>query len=524
VSKRFAFSLVLTLVVMLTPSLAVGNSPAPGSDLRPSTHESTQLFALIIGCNTTHDPDVPMLRYADDDAIQNAKLLGQLGAEVVLLMNPDKDSRALHPDLQATKPTKVALLSAMVELNRRMQEARAQGKKPVFYFFYSGHGDVKNNQGQVTLEDSVLSRDEFIDLLKSSSAAVNHVVIDACKSYFFVFERGSSGSRTKVRGSLADPTRAVPPNTGIFLSTSAATDSHEWEAFQGGVFSHEMRSALRGAADANSDEIVTYTEAAGFIWNANRAIPSQRYRPHFFFRPATAESENNAILADLRIAKGDRFVIQPGTSRRSFVEDGLGTRYLDVHPGKTEALQLLLPTDRPLFVRWPSEGLEAEIPPGNPIQVASLATRSIRTLVRGAEHVAFGRLFSLPFDQGSITAFHVRPAEEDETVTSTLAADWTWPRRGLGFTALAVGVTGGVLTVLANREQENVRPTTSGTQREQVNHRIDGLNTAAVTCYAVAGAAAIGYLVWTLWPNKLAKIHIQPPVASAGHVRLGVAW
>lgn len=504
----------IALVALSAPSVAVADA---------SERAAPALFALVIGCNTTHDPEVPVLRYADDDAIQNARLLGQLGASVVLLTDPDGESRALHPDLQATSPTKAALLSAMAELNRMMQAAREQGKRPVFYFFYSGHGDVRNAQGQVTLADSVLSRDEFLRLLRSSGAAVNHVVIDACKSYFFVFERGSGGTRSQVRGSLTDGTRAVPANTGIFLSTSAATDSHEWEAFQGGIFSHEMRSALRGAADADGDGRVSYEETAGFIWNANRAIPSSRYRPQFFFRPAAAGSEPGASLADLRGAKGDRFVMQARAGRRAFVEDGQGTRYFDVHPGSDAILQMLLPMQRPLFVKWPGEGLEAEIPPGNPILLAALTARPSKTLVRGAEHVAFGRLFSLPFDGGTMSAFRVRPAEEDATAAS-LPTDWTWPRRSLGLGALAVGLTGGVLTALANRQQQSVGPQSSGVERDRVNHRIDGFNTAAVSCYAVAGAAAVGYLVWTLWPKKSPPIRVEPPMAAARPFRLSVTW
>jgi hypothetical protein len=505
------------MVLSAAPAWASVDEP------RPDAHHTVQLLALVIGCNTTHDPEVPALRYADDDAIQNAKLMGQLGADVVLLVSPDQPSRSLHRDLQAQSPTKAAVLSAMTELNRRMRAARAHGRTPIFYFFYSGHGEVRNNQGQVTLADSVLSRDEFLELLRSSDAAVNHVVIDACKSYFVVFERGASGTRHKVRDSLSEETHAVPANVGIFLSTSAATDSHEWEAFQGGVFNHEMRSALRGAADVNGDGLVTYEEAAAFIWNANRAIPNPRYRPHFFFRPAIRGSDATAILADLRIAKGDRFVMQATAGGRAFVENASGTRYLDLHPGKIGTLRMLLPTERPLFIRWPAEGTEAEIPPGSPVAVAALVRRSLKTLVRGAEHVAFARLFSHPFDAASVVAFRARPAEEEISATP-LPTDWTWPRRGLGVAAVALGIAGGVLTAFANHEQESVRPGTSGLDRARVNQRIDDFNTAAVSCYAVAGAAAVSYLIWTLWPRPSPAIHLQPPVTTAGRVELSLAW
>lgn len=485
--------------------------------------ESRRLFALVVGSNSTHDPEVPALRYADDDAIQNAKLLGQLGAEVVLLTTPDRESAGLHPRVQSTAPSKSAVLSAMAELNRRMRETRKRGQSSAFYFFYSGHGDVKNNQGHMTLEDSLLSRDELLDLLGSSDAEVNHVVIDACKSYFMVFERGQGGERNRLRASLTEGTRTIPSNTGIFLSTSAAADSHEWEAFQGGVFSHEMRSALRGAADANGDGMVTYEETAAFIWTANRDVPNRRYRPDFFFRPAGNLDGSAPILADLRRASGDHLVLDAGASTRAFVEDGMGIRYLDLHVVGARRMELLVPAERPLFVRWPSAGTEAEVPPGDSVRLAALSPRPSRTLVRGAEQVAFGHLFSLPFHEGAVRAFQTRPPEE-EVAASPVARDWTWARRGLGLAGLAVGISAGILTAITVRERDSVGPTTSGFEREHVNHRIDNLNLAAGTCYAVAGSALLGYLVWTLWPHEQPRIHVEPPSSEAGQLRLSWGW
>jgi hypothetical protein len=500
----------------LVATVSLLSSPAAAS-------EPQRLFSLVVGSNITHDPAVPALRYADDDAIQNAKLLGQLGAEVVLLTTPDRESATLHPQVPTTPPTKSAVLAAMTELNRRMREARSQGQSPIFYFFYSGHGDVKNNQGHMTLEDAQLGRDEFLDLLGSSQADVNHVVIDSCKSYFMVFERGQAGERTPVRAPLDEGARRIPRNTGLFLSTSTAADSHEWEAFQGGVFSHEMRSALRGAADANGDGMVSYEEAAAFIWTANRDVPSRRYRPDIFFRPAESPGGGASVLADLRRAQGDHLVLDAGPSTRAFVEDGLGVRYLDLHVAGVQTLALLLPTERPLFVRWPGSGMEAEVPQGDSIRLAALPSRSSRSLVRGAEQVAFGRLFSQPFDEGAITAFRTRPPDGDDTVVP-VARDWTWARRGLGIAGLAAGVAAGVLTGLAVHERNGVSATTNGAERERVNHRIDGLNLAAGTCYAVAGTAVLGYLVWTLWPSAKPKILVQPPSSGAGQLHLSLAW
>src|SRR6202011_1444656 len=75
------------------------------------------------------------------------------------------------------------------------------------------------------------------------------------------------------------------PNVGFLLSSSAGTDSHEWDEFQGGVFSHEVLSALRGAADADSDGAVSYAELGAFVLKANAAVPNARFRPRFTVHP-----------------------------------------------------------------------------------------------------------------------------------------------------------------------------------------------------------------------------------------------
>ena len=53
-------------------------------------------------------------------------------------------------------------------------------------------------------------------------------------------------------------------NVGLLLSTSSARESHEWSGFESGVFSHEVRSGLYGAADADGDGRVSYAEIAAF--------------------------------------------------------------------------------------------------------------------------------------------------------------------------------------------------------------------------------------------------------------------
>jgi hypothetical protein len=488
---RFALGIVL-LLLCRAPGQA-GERPA---------------FGLVIGHNGSDDPEKEPLKYADDDAVRNAELFRQLGKPggVVLLTRLDAESAELYPEVKPTPPTRRAVAEAMRSLNGRMEEARRQGAEPLLYLFYSGHGDVENNQGYVNLEDGRWTRDDILGLLEKSRAVVNHVVVDACKSYFLVFDRGAGGTRSPVRGNLLGDQDRLPDNTGVFLSTSSAADSHEWEAFQGGVFSHELRSAIRGAADADGDDAVSYQEAAAFVWTANLAITNRRYRPRFFMRPPV-KGERTDVLVDLG-ATSDRLVVGPGAEGHLFVEDKKGVRLVDVHPARDQRLAVVLPSRRPLFVRYPGMNQEVELPPGRRLDLSRLTTRPSGVRSRGAEHVAFGTLFREPFGAGALQAWRDRPPETVET--APYRSDTTWLRRGVGIAAIVLGLTGGTMTALAAAERDSVDGFTTGLERKQINTRIDRYNTAAVTCYVIAGAALAGYLTWTLWPEEDVEIHVIP--------------
>src|SRR5262249_17771567 len=148
-----------------------------------------------------------------------------------------------------------------------------------FYFVFAGHGNVKNGQGYITLEDMRITGSDLADMVAKIPATRVHVIADACASYFLAYARGPGGERRPVSGFQDSRELASDPRVGLLLSTSSARESHEWEGFQAGVFSHEVRSGLYGAADADGDGQVSYREIAAFVSKANAAIPNERFRP-----------------------------------------------------------------------------------------------------------------------------------------------------------------------------------------------------------------------------------------------------
>ncbi len=471
---------------------------------QPPAAPSPKLLGLVIGYNRSDDPKQAPLRYADDDAVKNAKLLKELGAEYVLLAQLDEDTKALYPQTQQNLPSPAHVRAAFDRLNARAHELSSAGHRTELLIFYTGHGDVAHHEGFVQLHGGKLTRTELRALLESSRADTTHLILDACKSYFMVFDRGPGGVRSPARGVFQDPQEALPKNLGLLLSTSSAQDSHEWEAFSAGVFSHEVRSALRGAADVNGDKSISYDEVAAFVWAANRAIPNPRFRPAVYAR---APSGHPALL-ELAPDRGHRFNLGPGVQKHLYLEDAAGERILDLHPDAAQTVELLIPSDRPLFLRESRSGVEYPILIKAPkVQWGQLIARPTRAQSRGAEQLAFRQLFSGPFGPSALTQFQRRP-----TAVSTPAKpqpQLRWLRNTLGVASLATGLAGGALTGLALHQRGRADAMTSQSQRAMFNRNIRRYNLGASLLYAVSASTLVSFFVWLLWPQDQPDVELQ---------------
>ena len=344
---------------------------------------------------------------------------------------------------------------------------------------------------------------------------MNHLIIDACKSYYAVFERGSRGRRRPLQAALVNKTSSLRSNTGVFLSTSSAADSHEWEALQGGIFSHELRSALRGAADIDLDGKLTYTEAGAFVWAANAEIENARFRPAFFSQPP---SQSDDLLLDLGQVQTDRLHISAPMDDHLFVEDHLGRRLVDIHPSPRQAVVLHLPRRRPIFVRRVNDQKEWELPKGRDVYLGRLPASSAKVMRRGAQHVAFQKLFRRPFGPDSLRAYQQRVLAPELSLARR--SDYRYLRYGLGISSALLAIAGGTLTVVALVEKEDVVADTSGLERYRVNQRIKNYNTAAVICYSLAATALTSFVAWTFWPTQDVEVQIMPAPRVGLQMRL----
>lgn len=365
-------------------------------------------FAVIVAENRPLPgaEGLATLRYADDDGARYWSLLRAVGAEVALLAVLDEETQRRRPDAAAAArpPTRAALARTLDEVNRRMAAARAAGHQVDFYFVFAGHGEVgPNGEGRVHLRDGFLTRGELIrDVVAASRADFNHLIIDACHASAMVFRRGGDDGyrpddyRETIARYLHEEDLDAHPDTGVLLAATASHEAHEWEVFGAGVFSHEVRSGLAGAADTNGDGLIEYAELSAFVAAANLAVEAPEARPQVVARPPLLNRHRPLI----DIADGPRHFLQlpAGFRGRAWLENDRGERYADFHASGEAPVVLALAPAPHYYLRRPGGEARVPLPGPGTVDGARLEWRDPALGARGALDDAFRRqLYEVPF-------------------------------------------------------------------------------------------------------------------------------
>ncbi len=363
-------------------------------------------YALIVANNASPDASLAPLRYADDDGARYYELFAPQARETVLLSVLDEETQSRHPGLAARTqpPTRAALKESLARLNTRMKEDKAAGRAPVLYFVFTGHGKRgPAGEGQVYLLDGAFTRtDLYRDVIGASPASFLHLIVDACDSYFLVNARGGlpigPAQAAAVTRQLEARELGRYPHVGVVLSTSSVKESHEWSTIGAGVFSHQVRSALSGAADVNLDGRVEYTELVAFIAAANQGVEDVRGKLDIFAR--APPQDRGAALSDLRRDSGLGFLSMPeGLSGRMWVEDTRGVRLAEFHKERERPLVLALPPTRGFWLRTSTSEARFTVPRAGAVVDAGELTFSATGLAsRGPMEEAFrDKLFHVAF-------------------------------------------------------------------------------------------------------------------------------
>ena len=463
------------------------------------------LFALIVGVNQGIDRDLKPLRYADDDAARYLELFRALGRQDL----PAHAARRQHPPAApagggrgAAAPAARAGGRGGASSPRDVALARQRQVRTVLYFVYAGHGNLRQGRGYLTLEDRRLGAAELRQqVLDRSGADDVHLIVDACYSYFLAHGRGP-GRAAPPAARVQRPRRAggARPASACCSRPRRPARATSGTRSRRGVFSHEVRSGLYGAADADGDGVVSYREIAAFVQRANAAIPNERFRPELYARPPRGSGE----LVDLRLALQRRLVIDGAHAGHYVLEDQRGVRVAELHSGKGQPLALLRPAPGGrLYLRRLDDEREFVVE-GAPeeVQLAALSPAPARSAVRGAAHEAFSLIFSRPFDRQVVAAFSFPPLPE--LLEAGGPAERRW-RRPAGWSAVALGgaalLTGGALSLWASRLRRELGSAATHEEVAATNRRIETLNHAALGLYVGGGVIGAGGAALLLWPS-----------------------
>ncbi len=268
----------------------------------PSLAATTRV-ALVVG-NNAGGGDLPPLRYAESDASKVARVLVELGQvdadDLVLLQGrPVADVEAallkLRTRIAATKPT---------------PETRT-----VLLFYFSGHSDGE----AVELGREALSYSRLKALLSGSGADVRLAIIDACRSGAGFKQKGGKPA-APFAIQMADQLNA----SGEAFITSSAEDEAALESSEvmGSVFTHNLVSGLRGAADASGDKLVTLAEAYRYAYDQTVArtalMPVGTQHPSYDFR---ISGQGELVMTSLQ--RPSAVLRFPAGTERSVVVDVL---------------------------------------------------------------------------------------------------------------------------------------------------------------------------------------------------------
>jgi hypothetical protein len=388
-----------------------------------SASARTKTYAVVIAENRSLDAGVKPLQFADDDGAKTWELFSLFADRTALFVVLDADTARLHPEAarNAESPERAAIFDKLARFNAEMARDIDRGDEPELFFIYAGHGDVDGNgQGFINLRDARLTRAElYRDVIAPSKARFVHVVVDACKSYFLVNARGSNkrwvddsvpaeegaAGDAHLQAFLEEEQLERHPRAGVIVATSGDQETHEWARYRGGILSHELRSALSGAADVNGDGRIEYSELRAFLAAANARVRNPEARVDVFARAPALD--RHRALVDLRaVGAAARYLhFGAGLGGRFFIEDDRGVRVADLNKEPGAAFDVMVSARHAYYVR--SEDQEAEARIGERrVEVATLPWHARAIAARGALDATFrNELYRVPYGRGFYDGF-----------------------------------------------------------------------------------------------------------------------
>lgn len=442
----------MSSLVFFCASLVVSSVAATDAPVRP--------FVLAVGVNDAGVPGLAPLAYADDDAVEAVRLFaGDAHERVRLLAVMDQETQAQARDLAriARVPSSIELSRAVAELVVAIEAAREAGESPIVHLWLSGHASYDDDgHAMFPLLDGPLSAQRFIDDVVRPLARAHrvHLFIDTCFATALVRAKAAV---TSVEPALAEATfftrgLAGLPNVGAFVAASSASAAYEWEEVRAGVFSALTRAGLRGAADADGDDAVRYSELGAFLAASTDAVAVAPARPKIALYPPALDEDAvvHETRGDERVALFDDDISHMGPV--SIVDErGAFLLAATFEPGFRP--RLWLPRERELFLRARGEehplvhdGERLKVGDARPTDVRARSLVS-RALEEGLFKTPYGPAFYRGYRVTTVKRVSGAVDEKaDAPVTRSLVAPFVF--FGLASTAGVVTLAAGAASAL----------------------------------------------------------------------------
>ena len=413
---RLPASLLVVLLVVALPAAAASE----GSE------QQTRRFALIVANNDSVDADVEPLEYADDDGARYYEMFSSFADDATLLTTLDADSQRIFPEIarQSAPPSRAELEEAVSELSHKIRRAEKRGETTEIFLVFTGHGNVGDDgEGYLSLRNSKLRRsDVYRDIVRPLDADFTHLIVDACHAYFMVHSRGGEEGEWRddrsgqtldrqLSAYLAGRSKGKQqslPTVGVIVSTAGNAEVHEWSRYRAGVFSHELRSGLLGAADADGDGEITYAELEAYLVAANASVTNPRARIDVYAHPPRQDQKRPLTALD-RFGEATILQIPSGSGGRYHLEDSRGLRYADFHVDRSVPTRIALlrePLEKKTYYLMKGDR-QARVPlEGVSVSSAELAFNDLTRQSRGSVEESFrSELFRTPFGPSFVAGF-----------------------------------------------------------------------------------------------------------------------
>lgn len=349
---------MMSLLWLFPLAVAAQEGPAP----EPPAG-GAHLF--VISSSTAEDEAQKPLKYADDDALAYLEILRPYTKTQRVFAQLDDESREMwgSSDTAIKEPDKAVILAEFAELSTRMEK---EGPGTLFLVL-AGHGSVDSSgEGYLVLPGGErLEKSDISDMLELVRMHRVNLIVDTCNAFDLVQPRGGwqedteEGDYTKEINALysAGSFSEKFPNVGFILASASNVKSYELGAYQGGVFSLMVRSGLLGAADADRNGLIDYSELGSFAAAAVAGITNSLARPAYYI--AGPKDEPSRALLTLGAGTG-LMMISVDISAHVWIEDSRSYRLLELNSALDGKMQLYLPAVHMPFRVYRDNGEEEE--------------------------------------------------------------------------------------------------------------------------------------------------------------------